>query len=371
MHRIFFIVTCLLFFFVSLSATALITIFAEFTLFFWIISKNFLKPFWKEKWFIPLLWLILIHWIGLLYTPDITLGLKLVRKTHYWVLSFAIMSLSFYYFNPENFVKAYLAGLTAGSLYFVLVPNTINKLKSPFHITFSLQLVLGMLLLSFYFLKVKKWYYKIGFFILFLIFGYVLTISEGRTGYVAFILTLPIIFYNLFPKNYLKVIFVCFLSVILFLNLNPVKRRIHQAIYDLKKFQKDHYYSPVGLRLYMWKTTIKIFKEHPLLGGGTGCFPKYAEKFKPKKILPNFSQPHNSYLYLLGSFGILGLIPFLWLLYLMFKTGIKHYHNPIGFFIFAFTLVFSIGSLGDSQIISHATCILFGLTVGLQSFLKE
>jgi len=74
---------------------------------------------------------------------------------------------------------------------------------------------------------------------------------------------------------------------------------------------------------------------------------------------------------LLGSFGILGLIPFLWLLYLMFKTGVKHYHNPIGFFIFAFTLVFSIGSLGDSQIISHATCILFGLTVGLQSFLKE
>ncbi|MDL1957539.1 MAG: O-antigen ligase family protein [Candidatus Desulfofervidus auxilii] len=332
-----------------------------------------MKPFWKEKWFIPLLWLILIHWIGLLYTPDLSLGLKLAKKTHYWLLAFVLTSLPFFRFNTENFIKAYLTGLTAGSLYLLFIvlfsPKLIYKLYK-MHITFALLLVLGILILSYYFLRTKKWYFRGIIIFLFFIFLSILILSRGKTGYVTLIASFPIIFYNIFRKNYFKIILITMLSIIVFISLPPVKKIIKLAItYESKRMKR--YVGTFGERIYMLKVTMNIFKKCPILGGGTGSFPKYAEKFKPKKTLPNFSQPHNSYLYLLGSFGILGLIPFLWLLYLMFKTGIKHYHNPIGFFIFAFTLVFSIGSLGDSIIISHATCILFGLTIGLQSFFKK
>jgi O-antigen ligase len=75
--------------------------------------------------------------------------------------------------------------------------------------------------------------------------------------------------------------------------------------------------------------------------------------------------PHNSFLYMMVSYGIPGLVAFCWLLFVMLKKGYKGRDSAPGFSVFVFTSVFIIGSLTDTQVLPFATAIALPLFTGM------
>ena len=370
--KLIFYSTCLMFFCVPLG-TAIITIAGCITLTLWLFSGQFLalknKEFLKtQQWIRPVVFLFFMPWIGMLYTADYHMGLRFAEKSYYWLFSLVIASLSFYRFPAKYFIKSFLAGLSLYLLYFIFFPSKI--ITTPKHITFSLLYVYGMLLLSFYYKNATSKKPKLAILALFVIYFIVLIFSQGRIGYMAFILLSPIMFFNFLKgKHLIKTVFLYLIGLTLLFISNPVQYRIKLALRDIKLAHQGNYNTPIGNRIYMWQGAIKIFLHHPILGVGTGGYKSAMKQYKHNSLV--HSQPHNSFLYMAVSFGIWGLIVLVWLFYILIKTSWHYKDTAEGFFIFSYSLVILIGSLTDTQILSCATGIMLSLITGLQSFLPN
>jgi len=81
-------------------------------------------------------------------------------------------------------------------------------------------------------------------------------------------------------------------------------------------------------RTEVWQVSWYLIKQHPILGIGLGTFPKIYNQIIPQIHFPpiNWLQmhPHNIFLAFWLNLGLLGLISFIWILYLFFKNLIFH-----------------------------------------------
>lgn len=81
-------------------------------------------------------------------------------------------------------------------------------------------------------------------------------------------------------------------------------------------------------RIYLWRDTLKVIEENPLLGSGPETF---RVAFMPHKSIElarveknvNFDNPHNHYLYLWATTGSVGLAAYLYLLLECLRNGIR------------------------------------------------
>ena len=104
------------------------------------------------------------------------------------------------------------------------------------------------------------------------------------------------------------------LSVVLVSNLlvdrKEVRRRM-QATFETEK-------GSVRTRKILWAGTLKMFKERPVFGWGTGRFGIYFPRFRDPatagKIAPNTLHAHSEYFEIGAEMGLIGLTVFLWML---------------------------------------------------------
>lgn len=144
-------------------------------------------------------------------------------------------------------------------------------------------------------------------------------LSLSRGGWVA----APFIFvflayysHNLINKKISILAFTAIFSVILISLALPqtgMKPRIDQAINDISSyFDKTKQDGPVGIRLELWKASIEMAKESPILGVGE----YHSIEFKKKMVSSGQLQPyavhyehaHNEFLDALGLRGLIGLL---------------------------------------------------------------
>lgn len=87
---------------------------------------------------------------------------------------------------------------------------------------------------------------------------------------------------------------------------------------ELPQTQGGHL-GPVSARLEMWRVSWLIFRDHPLWGVGRGNYTeaarRYAERGDVHPDAANSGHPHNAYLEMLVSKGIVGLAVFVVLLF--------------------------------------------------------
>jgi O-antigen ligase len=114
--------------------------------------------------------------------------------------------------------------------------------------------------------------------------------------------------------------------------------------------------------MMMWSDALKIFQRYPLFGAGTGAYQHEAKKIDPENSLPH---PHNSYLYILVNYGMLGIGLYGWLLLVTLKRSWRARDRLSGHSILAFLFVILIGSLTDTQVLSAATGIALGFISGI------
>ncbi len=74
-----------------------------------------------------------------------------------------------------------------------------------------------------------------------------------------------------------------------------------------------------GRRAY-WQEAIHMIRDYPVFGVGINAYSLVAPRYK----ITWGGYPHNCYLQMLVEIGIVGFLPFLWILFRIFRVGIIH-----------------------------------------------
>jgi len=377
-------------FFAMPMGTSPFTILGGCALILWIFSGEFYRcryRYLKEAWFLPVVALTALVWIGLIWSPDPSgIGFKFAKKTHYWLYAFAVASVLFNGKSAENLIKAFLTGLSLNALvgflqYLKVIPiiSKFGTVYTGFHggyNTLAILLVLGILTASFYFRMAEGKKAKGIYFFLMLVYFFHLIILTGRGGYLTFAILSPIIAYNVSPRKSLIAILIIYILVIITMSFSPVVQdRFTVTInaieehFDAKEdFVSGKKYSGPLDRIYMWRWAIHLFKEHPFIGVGTGG---YKQSVLASGGDIGIAHPHNNILHMAASYGVLGLFAFAWLFWVLLKAGWQNRHGPVGFFIFSSSLVILVGGFTDTHILDAGGAFLLAVTTGLMTTLPN
>jgi len=170
-----------------------------------------------------------------------------------------------------------------------------------------------------------------------IILGVLIYMTPGRSGYLAFMVVTVYLGYLLFRAKLYKMLSVVFLlSSTLLLSSPLVVERIELGVKEMQHVDPANIESSsMGMRMVLWKHTIELIKDRPLLGFGTGGFEEaYSQKIKDnpdweKNIMHD---PHNQFLKIWVEMGVLRLIVFLSMLAssLFQKSSKMYFHLGIG-----------------------------------------
>ena len=252
-------------------------------------------------------------------------------------LPFLILPFAFYILKPVNekthrWIHFGLIGVILASsiqvitnfyLDYEAISGGINRGKSipaPMdHIHYSI--ILAYATLSCFVLGIlestKKW--KLLLFLLGLyLFGYSHFLSV-RTGlalcYTGIGVTL--IWYVISKKKYLIGLSIAALIVLIpfvaYHTIKPFHNKVQYMMWDIEQYQKGNgkNYSD-SERLMSFEVAIDLIKEAPILGHGIGDLRKLTTQRHKEKygIKDKYIYPHNQYLYILTSVGLLGALVF-------------------------------------------------------------
>lgn len=357
----------------------------------WICSGEFLrkgKAYLHEEWFFPVVALISMIWLGLIWSPEpFGLGFKYAKKTHYWIFTFAISSISMMERPKEALIKAFLGGLLLNAMVALfqvghIVPRFSQWGSTGYtgfyggYNTLAILLVLGVMIASFYFRYVKEKRGKLFYGSLILIYFFHLMILEGRGGYLTLAILSPVIIHNILNgKNFPRMLLIYLLIPIIMFFFPVVRDRVAKTKADLIYYLNaddditwGKRYSENIDRIYMWRWAAHLFMENPIIGFGTGGYRKAILDAGGEK---GIDHPHNNFLYIAVSFGIVGLFIFCWLFWVIFKAGWRNKESPLGFFILSSSLVILVGGLTDTHILDAGGAFLFAITTGLISVLPK
>jgi O-antigen ligase len=358
-------------------------IFGALGVFIWLLSVMFfrVRSFLRQSWFWPVSASIILPWVGLLYTVDPGgFGIGYAEKTYYWVFGLALASVSFGNIRPEWLIRAFLLGLALNACvgifqlvgFFPPKEGWFSGLTRGYN-TLTVYLVLAILVCAFYFREAKEPKKRAGLLGLMLLFFFHLIILEGRAGYFTFILLFPFLIKTLFKRLRAWQIGIACLLIIGAMSVSPiVKKRIDLTVSQLKYHMTaepdiawGREYTENQDRFYMWMGAIQIFLENPIIGVGTGGYPKVLKEERDAKD-PVIAHPHNNILYMAASYGVIGIVVILWLFGEIVRNGWKERDTVTGHLILCTALVLFVNGLFNTTILDAGTLLLLSLVVGLQ-----
>ncbi|MGE5841429.1 MAG: O-antigen ligase family protein [Deltaproteobacteria bacterium] len=363
-------------------------IFGALAAFIWFFSGMPLrvKPFFRQSWFWPIMALILLPWVGLLYTPDPEgLGINYAGKTYYWIFCLALASLSFRKVQPRWLIDAFLLGLAVNACAGILQLVGIMAPKQGWfsgltrgYNTLTVYLVLGILICAFYFREAEERGKKAGSIALMLLYFIHLMIMRGRTGYLTLIILLPLLLKTLLKRFSVWKLTLVFSLAAGSMCFSPIVReRVELTLSELKYHMSTEGSKAWGReytvhqdRFYYWRGAVEIFLENPVLGVGTGGYTKILKERRPKDD-PLIHHPHNNFLYMAASYGVVGIFVYIWLFWELVKNGWKERDTHTGHLILCSALVLFMNGLLNTTILDAGTLLLLSLAAGLQRSLPE
>ncbi|MCF6310136.1 MAG: O-antigen ligase family protein [Sulfurimonas sp.] len=370
-------------FLVPLSRGA-ITILTALLFILWLFTDNF-----KEKIIflksnrvaIYLLAFVALSLLSLFWTDNVSSGLYYVRKYWYFLPIFVIATAvekRFIYYG----ISAFLLGMLASEIisYGIVFELWTTRHSSPTNPSPFMSRVQYSMLLAFTSLIIlNRLFYetnlrwKIIYFLYFLTATSNLFLNGGRTGQVAFILSIFIVgFLNIKHKAIAFFSMLILIAAILFTayQVSPVfKQRVQASISETKNINtNDKYSGSLGQRVAVWIIGSEIFMDNPLLGIGVSCEMNVMDDYITKnhtdmesiRVMPSF---HSNYIQPLAQLGIIGLFLYLMIFYslLTLKIKDKQYFNMVIIFV----IVYSISSVNETMFHSQFGEAFLALFVGI------
>lgn len=190
----------------------------------------------------------------------------------------------------------------------------------------------------------------------------VVFMTWGRTGY----LVLVILFLYFFVVTYGRRGLIPFTAIAAatFLTAYAASTTFHQRVNDVaQQFMAWKPGKPsddsVGERLEFYVNSLKLIREHPLIGSGTGSFPAvYARAVADRNMLATVN-PHNEYLLIAVQIGLIGLASLIYLFYRQWRYAGEL--APLFYRDLArgLVLTFVIGCLFNSLLLDHTEGLWF------------
>jgi O-antigen ligase len=140
----------------------------------------------------------------------------------------------------------------------------------------------------------------------------------GRSGYLSIIIMAVVLVATLVDgSRRVKAsaglgVLMC-VGLLLFSSEN-VRERFSEAIHEIASVDETATGTSVGQRIVMWRTTVRMIRDHPVFGVGTGGFQEgYRPYVRDVAGWQSFesADPHNQFLKIQGEQGLVGLLAFL------------------------------------------------------------
>lgn len=169
-----------------------------------------------------------------------------------------------------------------------------------------------------------------------LTFANIIFVTPGRSGYLALLVLALVTVSSLVKSN--KKRFLLFITVPVLISsllfLSPVAmNRISQGVDEIRDYNTATQPTSMGVRISMWKNSLFLIKERPLLGYGTGGF---AEAYRQQVAGmegwrgQGVGDPHNQFLKIMVEQGILGLVVFLSFIWALFRQSVYGVYRILG-----------------------------------------
>ena len=339
----------------------------------WIFSGRVLKTvaIVKEPWFWPVIPMILLPWLGLLHSDNLGLGLDYALKTKYWLAVLILASIQFSDRECRIAVTCLLFSLTLGAVmaifqFYNLLPLGLRPYFGfgIVHTLIHTYLIIGILMVSFYFQKARAGWQRAGLLLMTVAFIFHLSVMNGRAGYLIFGLLSPLIAANFMHRFPVKVKAVLAVLMVCLLLLSPVVRQTVCSSYENLCQNKDKIlqgeYVAEFPRLFIIKEAFESMKSHPIVGVGTSGL---SESTRAKGHPVN--HPHSTILHMGICFGIPGLLTVAWIFITLFRRAFRERRTDTGFFLLSAASVLFLGGLFDTQVLNTGPLLLFALSYGM------
>jgi O-antigen ligase len=144
----------------------------------------------------------------------------------------------------------------------------------------------------------------------------------GRSGYLSLIV-MAVVIVTLLARGSLRAKALAGLSVLVCVVLllgssAQVRSRVGQAVREFETADQSAKPTSLGYRAVFWPTTLRMVRDHPIFGVGTGGF---EDGYRPygRNVAGwqggETADPHNQFLKILGEQGLIGLAAFLFFIY--------------------------------------------------------
>jgi O-antigen ligase len=361
-----------------------IVLFSMLLIFAWLIEGNLKQKYSQIKSshiLIVLSVFIFYNILSLIWSENIIEGLNYIKKYWYFIVIFvfytSLKQKSIKYILYAFLLGMFISELLSYGLYFewwTLHRGSV-ELPSPFmhHLQYSTFLAFTTFLLINMFLREKSMFLKWIFFALFFLTTINLFFNAGRTGQVAFVITLFVVgFLNI--KNRVKAFFLTSIVILTIVSIGysmgeNFKQRVDFAMYDLNQIvEKQNYCNSFGLRVGAWTIADDIIIDNPVIGVGASdsmrVLHSYIDKSYPnRECVKDMAHFHNDLIQLLVQLGILGAILYILLFYKIARINISSglLHNMPIIFVF----VYVISGMFENLMHQQFSLLLFTLFVGL------
>ena len=370
------------------------TVFSEILLILlWILQGNFKSKFYELKqsnFIIFFSAFILLGIIAILWSSDKLYAIAYIKKYwHYLVIPIIYTSLQKPYI--KHVISAFLAGMLISeifsySIFFELIhyKDRLPSDPSPFmdHMNYSVYLAwTSIILLNRIFFE-KFFQYKVFYFLYFLITTSSLFLNAGRSGQVLFLVsvfTLGLL--NI--KNKIKSLLIMFflsgfvLSTAYIVSpnfnqrANALKSDIERMVYN------DQYTGGLGQRVALWTMGTNVFFDNLAYGTGLGDEIEGAKNFANQYNFTiykdieehGYIDYHNAYIQYGIQLGIVGLILFISIFYILLRTKFTStiYRN----LNISFTIIFGLYSMSLCTFHLMNPMVLFALFAALFSSISR
>lgn len=220
--------------------------------------------------------------------------------------------------------------------------------------------------------KDKKIFWRL-LYLLTIILG-ILTIiwAKSAGGLIALIIGLVflLIFYR--PTRLATLIVILLASLGLW--LTPAAKTSVQKIY-ISTAEKSLPQDPTDwqLRAQQWREALAMLKDRPILGAGLAGYQETVKPYHRNQHIEIFLYPHNLILNFYSELGLLGLIAFIWLIIIFFKTAFNNLkENSVLKISLASAMIALLAhGLVDVPYFKNDLSILFWIIVGLSIILNN
>ena len=203
----------------------------------------------------------------------------------------------------------------------------------------------------------------------------VLFMVQGRIGYIVLALLLPYLFIRKFGAKGLAIgmLAVILLGSTAYFGSKEFHQRIDIAVSEFSHWhpgQASQQSSSIGERMEYYTNTLKIIREHPFFGVGTGGFDQaYASRVANTPMLATHN-PHNEFLLIASQLGLPGLMLLLSLFVIQWREAGR---LPAREQYLAHGLVLAMmsGCLFNSFLLDHAEGLFFAFMTGVLFSGKE